>query len=132
LRRADGICATGKTAMRATLERLPPAGRIEIAISTAADVNISAKAARQKVNDFVLSEISYMMHAGEPELVISDRIVWRAPVMLSLTSHGDVGEIGAIIVDVESGQMAISPEAMDELDARADELARRFSCSAAA
>ncbi len=118
--------------MRATLERLPPAGRIEIAISTAADVNISAKAARQKVNDFVLSEISYMMHAGEPELVISDRIVWRAPVMLSLTSHGDVGEIGAIIVDVESGQMAISPEAMDELDARADELARRFSCSAAA
>lgn len=118
--------------MRATLERLPPAGRIEIAISMAADVNISAKAARQKVNDFVLSEISYMMHAGEPELVVSERIVWRVPVVLSLTSHGDVGEVGAITVDVESGQMAISPETMDELDARADDLARRFSRSAAA
>ena len=98
----------------------------------ATDVNISAMAARQKVNDFVLSEISYMMHAGESELVVSDRIVWRVPVILSLTSHGDVGEIGAISVDVESGQMAISPAAMDELYARADDLARRFSRSAAA
>ncbi|MCB0042982.1 MAG: hypothetical protein M9936_17015 [Caldilinea sp.] len=118
--------------MKATIERLPPSGRVEIAISVAADVNISAMAARQKVNDFVLSEISYMMHAGEPELVVSDRVLWRVPVILSLTSHGDVGEIGAISVDVESGQMAISPEAMDELHARADDLARRFSRSAAA
>jgi hypothetical protein len=118
--------------MKATLERLPPAGRLEIAISVATDVNISAKAARQKVNDFVLSEISYMMHAGEPELVVSDRIVWRVPVVLSLTSHGDVGDVGAITVDVESGQMAISPETMDEFHARAHDLARRFSRSAAA
>ena len=113
--------------MKATFERLPPTGRIEIAISVAADVNISATAARQQVNQFVLSEISYMMHAGEPELVISDRIVWRVPVILSLTSRGDVGDVGAIAVDVESGQMTISPEALDELHARADDLARRFA-----
>ena len=81
--------------MKATLERLPPSGRVEIAISVAADVNISATAARQKVNQFVLSEISYMMHAGEPELVIADRIAWRVPVILSLTTRGDVGVVGA-------------------------------------
>ena len=79
--------------MKATIERLPPSGRVEIAISVAADVNISAMAARQKVNDFVLSEISYMMHAGEPESVVSDRALLRVPVILSLTSHGDVGEL---------------------------------------
>jgi hypothetical protein len=110
--------------MKATLERLPPSGRVEIAISVAADVNISATAARQKVNQFVLSEISYMMHAGEPELVIADRIAWRVPVILSLTTRGDVGVVGVITVDVESGQMTISPEALDELHARADDLAR--------
>ena len=58
---------------------------------------------------FRLSEISYMMHAGEPELVVSDRIMWRVPVILSLTAHG---AYVAITVDVESGQMAISPETM--------------------
>ena len=118
--------------MTTAVESLPKTGRLEVDIKVTADVNFSAVAARQKVNSFVLSEISYMMHAGEPELVVSDRVVWRVPVVLSLTSHGDVGDVGAITVDVESGQMAISPETMDELHARADDLARRFSRSAAA
>jgi len=89
------------------------------------DVNISAYAARQKVNSFVLSEICYMMHAAEPALVLDDRICWRVPVRLSLTSVGDVGEVGTIDVDVETGQMHIFPQQITEIEARAQDIANR-------
>jgi hypothetical protein len=103
-------------------EPLPKSGRLEVHIKVTADVNISAYAARQKVNDFVLSDISYMMHAGDPTLVLTERICWRVPVILSLTSRGDVGEVGTIDVDVETGQMHVTPQLITEINARAEGL----------
>ncbi len=111
--------------MAVNVESLPAQGRMELEIKVTADVNVSAFAARQKVNSFVLREISYMMHAGEPQLSVSERITWRVPVILSLTSRGDVGEVGAIDVDVETGQMNVSPQLIQEIDARAEGLAAR-------
>jgi hypothetical protein len=108
----------------ATLKSIPKSGRLEVDIKVTADVNISAFAARQKVNGFVLSEISYMMHAGEPALVVGDRICWRVPVILSQTSKGDIGETGSIDVDVETGQLYVSPTQITEIEARAEELVR--------
>lgn len=109
--------------MPSLMELLPKTGRLEVDIKVAADVNISAYAARQKVNDMVLSDISYMMHAGNPTLLLSERICWRVPVILSLTSRGDVGEVGAIDVDVETGQMHVTPQLMADINARAEGLA---------
>jgi hypothetical protein len=102
---------------------LPQTGRLEIDIKVTADVNISAYAAKQKVNSFVLSHISYMMHAGEPLLVLDERICWRVPVILSLTSKGDRGEVGKIDVDVETGQMYVTPQLITEINAYAEGLA---------
>ncbi len=42
----------------AILDALPKTGRLEVDIKVTADVNFSAYAAQQKVNGFVLSEIS--------------------------------------------------------------------------
>lgn len=109
--------------MMAIVETLPQMGRMEVDIKVTADVNISAYAARQKVNGFVLSEISFMMHAGQPTLVLGERIRWRVPIILSLTSRGDVGEVGAIDVDVETGQMQVAPQLIAEINARAEGLA---------
>ncbi len=109
--------------MVSLVESLPRTGRVEVDIKVTADINISAYAARQKVNDFVLSDISYMMHAGDPTLVLAERISWRVPIILSLTSRGDVGEVGAIDVDVETGQMHVTPRLIAEIDARAEGLA---------
>jgi hypothetical protein len=102
---------------------LPHTGRLEIDIKVSADINISAYAAQQKVNDFVLSDISYMMHAGKAQLILGERIYWRVPVILSLTRHGDVGEVGVIDVDVETGQMHITPQYIAEINTRAENLA---------
>jgi hypothetical protein len=107
-----------------TLESIPGTGRLEVDIRVTADMNISAYAARQKVNGFVLSEISYMMHAGEPILVVGERICWRVPIILSQTSKGDVGETGSIDVDVETGQLYKTPKQITEIEARAEDLIR--------
>jgi hypothetical protein len=100
---------------------------LEIDIKVTADINVSAYAARQKVNSFILSEVSYMMHAGEPSLVVSEMICWRVPVVLSLTSRGDIGDVGAIDVNAETGQMYTSPQLIDEVNARAEGLVTRFA-----
>ncbi len=117
--------------MASIVESLPKTGRLEVDIKVKADINISAYAARQKVNGFVLSDISYMMHAGDPTLVLAERICWRVPIILSLTSQGDVGEVGTIDVDVETGQMRVTPQLIAEINARAEGLVLSASPSAA-
>jgi len=102
--------------MASILASLPKTGRLEVDIKVSADINISAYAAKQKVNGFVLSEISYMMHAGDPTLVIDEYIYWRVPVILSLTSRGDVGEVGTIDVDVDTGQLHITPQLIEAIN----------------
>jgi hypothetical protein len=86
-------------------------------------MNVSAETARKVVDAFVLSHVSYMMHAGEPLLVNGRGARWRVPVILSLTSCGEVGEVGSIDVDAQSGQMQIDPERLRELNHRAQMLA---------
>jgi len=111
--------------MSSVIGNLPKTGRLEIDIKVTADVNISAYAARKKVDDFILSNISYMMHAGEPQFIVDDRIRWRVPVILSLTKQGDVGQVGVIDVDVETGQMHVTPQLITEIYERAEGFAQR-------
>lgn len=113
------------------LNALPQTGRLEIDIKVTSDINVSAYAARQKVDTFVLSEISYMMHAGEPNLVVGDSICWRVPVVLSLSSHGDVGDVGAIDVNAQTGQLIVTPQLIAEVNARAEGLAAHYTSEAA-
>ena len=113
--------------MAVIVQALPGQGRLEIDVKVTADVNVSAFSARQKVNSFVLNEISYMMHAGNPTMVLAERILWRVPVVLSQTSRGDVGEVGNIDVDVESGQLLVTPQVITEMVTRASALAASSS-----
>lgn len=117
--------------MVAAIQALPQTGHLEINIRVSADVNFSAFAARQKANSFILSQISYMMHAGEPELMLDKRITWRIPVILSQRSQGDVGQVGTVDVDVETGQLLVDPSQITEIQERADKIARRAAPSAA-
>ncbi len=101
---------------------IPRTGRLDIDIKVTTEVNISAMAARQKVSRFVLSEISNLMHGSEPDLIVSDRVHWRVPVILSFPSRGDVGTVGAIDVDIETGQLLITPQLIAEITANAEKL----------
>lgn len=113
--------------MAVQLQSLPQSGRLEIDIKVSSDINVSAFVARQKVDNFVLNEISYMLHAGEPVLVIADSVYWRVPIILSAASKGDVGEVGAIAVNAQTGQMIVTPHLLAEVNARAEGLAAHFA-----
>jgi len=109
--------------MDVSLNSIPKAGQVHVEVSVTSTVNVSAFAARHKVNRFVMDEISYMLHAEEPTLVVADHLVWRVPVILTLRSHGAVGTVGVIDVDVETGQMHTTPKLVQELNEQAEILA---------
>ncbi len=95
--------------MQVEIENLPShQSRLSVRIEVAADMNISAFVARKKVTGFVVDEISTQLRGREPTLVVGKRIRWRVPVWLSLPPTGDLGEVGSIDVDVETGQLEIT------------------------
>jgi hypothetical protein len=100
----------------------PQSGQLAIDVHLTATVNVTAFSARQKVTGFVADEISTNMHAGEPKLVVSERIVWRVPIILSMPPTGDRGEVGMIDVDVETGQLNINQSLIMEIERRAEYL----------
>lgn len=108
----------------------PQGGQLLINIQLSTTVKVTAFSARQKVTGFVADEISTNMHGAEPTLVVGERICWRVPVILSISPFGDRGEVGTIDVDVETGQLLLTPNLIEEIIHRAEYLAARPSSTA--
>ena len=85
-------------------------------------VRVSAVAACRLVNRFALDEISYLVGAQQPELIQTDRLVWRVPLTLAYPDRGEVGQVGYVDVDAESGEL---------LDTRIEEIKRNARALAA-
>jgi hypothetical protein len=118
--------------MQVEIDKLPSnQGRLSLHIEVAADMNVSAFVAARKVTGFVADEISTNLHGTEPTLVVGERIRWRVPVWLSLPPTGDLGEVGSIEVDVETGQMEVTEALIEEITLRATELSQRTPHSTA-
>ena len=105
---------------------MPKTGQLAIDIRLTASVNVTGFSARQKVTGFVADEISTNMHGGEPELVVGERICWRVPVILSMPPTGDRDKVGAIDVDIETGQLMVTRALVEEIERCAEYL---VSCS---
>lgn len=67
--------------------------------------------------------ISYLLRAGEPNLVLGQRLYWRVPIELALPDRGVVGVAGTLDIDVETGQILATPEAIAEITRHAERLA---------
>jgi hypothetical protein len=112
--------------MTVEIESLTPhSGQLSIDIKLSAQINVTAFSARQKVTSFVADEISTNIHGGEPKLVVGEHIYWRVPVILSMPPTGDRGEVGTIDVDVETGQLMVNRNLVEEIERRAEYLATR-------
>ena len=70
------------------LERytLPKKGVFEIDLHQAIDIRVTAEEAQHQVNRWLLENVSYMMYADPPTLVIGERAVWRVPGCLYVIS----------------------------------------------
>jgi len=113
--------------MEAIVEQIPQQGQIEFTIQVSGNIHYSAVAARRAVSRFVANEIGYLLRSGEPTLVMGQRIHWRVPVELALPSRGIVGMVGHIDVDVETGELAVTPEKIRLIQENAEQKATHYS-----
>jgi hypothetical protein len=82
---------------------ISPIGTFEIRRTVT--VAISAEYARRQVHRWLLLEVSHMMGADEPTLVVGESTCWRVPVHLSTPQDGVIGQVGVIDVDAANGEM---------------------------
>ncbi len=92
-----------------------------------ADLNVSGEIARQKANRFLIMNLGDQLSAGNPELVVGDRLFWRLPVNLTLSQGGILGKVGDIQVDAQTGDVQIEPpQTLDQLADQAELLYERY------
>lgn len=71
-----------------------------------ATLQINAVDARRLVNRQVVAELSTGLGAREPELAIrGQKFIWRVPLFLSLPGVGELGQVGGIEVDAQTGEI---------------------------
>ncbi len=120
----------GYDLIETSIEQIPTTGQLRLTIQASANVSYSAAAARRIVGRFVAEEIGYLLHTGEPTLVVSDRIRWRVPVTLAYPGHGLVGTVGTLDVDVETGQLSVTPTQLSDILQHATDLAAHYATPA--
>lgn len=91
-------------------EGLQDTQELNIQVSISTTVNLDPKTARRQVTAWLVSEVGNMLIGGPPQLVISHKTVWRVPVTLTSSEVGPVGEVGAVEVDAESGELLVSDQ----------------------
>lgn len=90
---------------------LPVTGVVKLQLDYTFDLKISAVEARRRVHRWLVGEVSYMIRAGEPSMVIGKtaaedfRVYWRVPALLTATHLGDVGVVGYVDVAVTTGEL---------------------------
>lgn len=84
---------------------LPDPVTVDINISISGQIAVGSLAARQKVNRFVVSQIGNLLCAGEPELLVDQRFRWRVPVWLTMPGKGELGQVGEINVNAQTGEI---------------------------
>jgi hypothetical protein len=104
----------------------PTGSRVVMNVQVSADFNISAQVARQKANRWLIMNLGDQLWAGEPELLIGSRLVWRLPVHLSLSSAGYLGQIGELCVDAQTGDISVgAPQTIEQMAEQAEALYER-------
>jgi prevent-host-death family protein len=72
--------------------------------TVAITVQLSAEEARRLVNREVVPELGTGLGAKQPDLLLrGEQVIWRVPIVLSLAQLGDLGEVGIIEVDAQTG-----------------------------
>jgi hypothetical protein len=94
---------------------LPEQGIVKLNIQHSFEITVTAQEAQHKVDDWLFDEVSYMMTAGTPMLVVGDTIVWRVPAILTASHIGHVGVIGNVEVQVETGRINNSQRLQEQL-----------------
>lgn len=104
-------------------------GKLTLQLDYQIDIKISAHEARRRVNNWAHLELSSQMRAGQPQLLVNaeGKARWRVPLHLTFPALGDVGIVGFIPVDVQSGLVTPSINLIEDIKYNAQALAQRFT-----
>lgn len=105
---------------------VPEKGKVELKVQRSFEIKVTSEEARRQVDRWLLNEMSFMMRALTPTLVVGEQVVWRVPASLGMPHLGQVGIVGMIDVDVETGEMTNILECKAEIERCAEELAGRL------
>ena len=94
---------------------IPRHATLNFKVEMSCQFNITAFIAAQKVNRFLLMEVGNMLGAGNPELVISEELLWRVPVLYALPSTGTLGTVGEIFVNAQTGAIVLEKSTPKEI-----------------
>lgn len=91
--------------------------KTNIKIELSSDINITPFVAQQNVNLFLLYQISNMVSAGEPSLLITGNgIRWKVPVCCAVPDKG-MQTVAELAVDADTGEILLSDSTPTDLDA---------------
>lgn len=113
-----------------TMQREPQDMPFQVRLDWLADaplitVNVDARNARKRVTGWAMGAIATSCGGSVPQLVLGpERVIWRVPVVFTKQGVGIVGEVGAVDVDAQTGEMKVSSAIAEAMLSRAVELAR--------
>jgi len=101
---------------------LPAQAQVKVELSVTAEINFTAQTAQRRVNKLLLDRVG-LFYSEKPSLVIGERLLWRVPVIFSTPTTGPLGQVGALDVDAQTGEILHTPELLDSFKERARALA---------
>ncbi len=105
---------------------IPEKGKIQLNVKRSFEIKVTAEEARRQVSRWLLNEVSYMIGADSPTLVVGEQVVWRVPAIFSAPGAGRVGVVGTVDVDVSTGAMDNTLERKSAIEGQAEALANRL------
>ena len=109
---------------------LPPQAEVKIELSLTAQVNITDVTAQRKVSKLLLDDVGNLLYGERPSLVVGRRLLWRVPVWLGSPTRGPIGQVGALDVDAQTGEILFTQEMLEEIAERGNALAQRATRAA--
>ena len=79
---------------------IPEQGAFEI--RAAVQINVTAIQAQCLVNRFLMDEVSHLLVAAAPDLVVGERTRWRVPVWIGFPGQGRHA-VGVLEIDTQTG-----------------------------
>jgi hypothetical protein len=110
--------------MTAIVMPVPPtekADRLQVSVHIQTEA-LSAEAARQEANYWLLENVGNLLRADNLELVLGEQLVWRIDIVLTSPTRGQVGVVGRIELDAITGEVLANETLTEELAPRAHAL----------
>jgi hypothetical protein len=95
---------------QASLPGLPifQAAKLSVRVEVSTEINISSVVARQRANQFLIAWVGDQLGAQEPEMVVTEQVHWRLPVVYAPSRLGPLGVVGHLLVDAQTGEVSIA------------------------